>query len=106
VLTDEGGFLPTLYVSAAERDPDGLVESCQAGDGVFYHEAGSSDGCDLKWTVASSGLITTDSFDSFPRCSQFELADSADLPCLVIESTNEGDDYPLFWAVVSFEEIS
>jgi hypothetical protein len=105
VFTDEGGFIPTLYVSGAERDPDGLVEYCSAGGGV-HHEAGSNDGCDLKWTVASSGLITTDSFDSFPRCSQFELADSADLPCLVLESTDEGDDYPLFWAVVSFEEVS
>jgi hypothetical protein len=105
VFTDEGGFIPTLYISAAERDPDGLSEFCSAGDAV-PHEAGRNDKCDLKWTVASSGLITTDSFDSFPRCSQFELADSADLPCLVLESTDEGDDYPLFWAVVSFEEVS
>lgn len=104
VFTDEGGFLPVLYVSALERDPDGLNEFCPLGSG-FQIEAGRSDDCDLKWNVASSGLITTDGFDSFPRCSQFALDHIADQPCLTLEAPDEGSDYPLFWVVVSFEPI-
>jgi hypothetical protein len=106
VFEDDGGPIPTMHISAAERDPDGLSEFCPMGEGVLLG-TGYLKGCDVKWTSASSDpTMTTADFDDLPRCSQFELEDSADLPCLVLSSIDAGSgDYPLFWAVVSFEVL-
>ena len=106
VFEDDGGPIPTLQISGAERDADGLVEFCSMGGGVLLG-TGYDKGCDVTWTSASSDpTMTTADFDDLPRCSQFELEDSADLPCLVLSSIDAGSgDYPLFWVVVSFEVL-
>ena len=96
------GFLPPLYVNALERDADGWTEFCSAGDDIKT-DSGRQDDCDLKWNVASSGLITVESLDNLYRCTEFGLPEAyADTPCLRLVSPDVGDDYPEFWAIVSF----
>ena len=106
IINDDGGVFPTMYVSGSERDPDGLVESCQWGTGVF-RESGSSGGCDAKWNSANSGSISSAGFDEMARCSQFELPpELADEPCLALGSRDDlSDDYPHFRVDVSFHVI-
>lgn len=102
VVTDAAGFLPTVYVSGAERDADGLFEFCSVGPTLF-HEDGFDEGCDLTWNAGSSGIMTVDSIDSLPACSTFGIGGNwADVPCLLIETPTLSAGYPTFTAVVSF----
>ena len=96
------GFLPGLYVNALERDADGWSEFCSTGD-IINTDSGREDDCDMKWNVANSGLITVESLDDLDRCTEFGLPEAyADTPCLRLVSPHVGDDYPEFWAIVSF----
>lgn len=94
-------FLPNIRVSGSERDADGKVEFCTMGTGAFA-EAGRNDSCDAKWNVASSGLVTLGSIDSMARCSEFGIAEPTGSDgCMLLTTTNEGDDYARFEVVVS-----
>jgi hypothetical protein len=102
VVNDAKGFLPTVYVSASERDADGLVEFCSMGTGV-PHEAGSNGDCDAKWNVASSGIVSVDGIATMPRCTAFGLSEVyEDTACMQLETVSHGDDYPRFTAIVAF----
>ena len=103
VVNDAKGFLPTVYVSASERDADGLVEFCSMGNGV-PHEAGSNGDCDAKWNVASSGIVSVDSIATMPRCTAFGLSEVyKDTACIQLETvSSHGDDYARFTAIVAF----
>ncbi len=95
-------FLPTVYVSGSERDPDGKSEFCAMGTGVA-HDWGHNDTCDAKWNVASSGIVSVASIDSLTRCSEFGLDGPAgDEGCVLLETVDHGDDYARFQVVVSY----
>ncbi|MGH9179308.1 MAG: hypothetical protein ACRD0N_12245, partial [Acidimicrobiales bacterium] len=100
------GFLPTIYVSASERDADGLVEFCSMGTGVA-HEYGSNGSCDAKWNVASSGIVSVDSVDTLTPCTAFGLDPQvwAGKGCMQLETVSHGDDYPRFTALVAVELV-
>jgi hypothetical protein len=102
---DAKDTLPTVYVSASERDADGLVEFCTQGTGVSQ-EPGSNGSCDSKWNVAS-GTIDFDDIEDLHDCASVGIeGDWADEPCMVIHSEDLSDDYPEFWAVVSFTIVA
>ena len=102
VVNKAKGFLPTVYVSASERDADGLVEFCAMGSGV-PHEYGSNGDCDAKWNVASSGIVSVDGIASMPRCTAFGLSEVwKDTACMQLETVSHGDDYARFTAIVAF----
>jgi hypothetical protein len=87
-------WLPTVRVAAYERDPDGLVEFCSAAAGV-PDGPGASDGCDLSWNVADSGLATLEGIDSLARCTDAGAdASWADRRCMVLDTPD--DDTPRF----------
>ena len=105
IVEDDGGDLPELYLSGAERDPDGLSEFCTAGTGVA-HEPHYIASCDVKINVAASGSVSFDSLDSRARCSIYGIDELADEACLMFESvTGLGGDYATFWVVASVERI-
>ena len=72
IRDDITGWLPTVYVNATERDADGLVEFCTAGLGTDV-DHGSNGSCDVVWSVASSGLVTLDSINSYPTVRRDRL---------------------------------
>lgn len=98
------GTLPTVYVSASERDADGLIEFCANGTGV-PHEAGSNGDCDAKWNVAKTPNLTVDSVGSLAPCTSFGLSPEvwAGKRCTMIETASHGDDYARFRALVAIE---
>lgn len=113
-ISSDGGFLPTLYITAFEFDDADIIEYCAPHLPTSW---GKWEDCGDKWNSASSGLITPGSFAAMPRCSQFELpAEYADAPCMVLEAPDPesdninapptGGDYPVFWAVVSFQAVA
>ena len=101
------GFLPTIYVSASERDADGLVEFCSMGIGVA-HDYGSNGSCDAKWNVAASGIVSVDTVGGLPACTSFGLDPQvwAGKGCMQLETVSHGDDYPRFTALVAVELVS
>ena len=102
LVNDAKGFLPTVFVSASERDADGLAEFCAMGTGV-PHEYGSNGDCDAKWNVASTGLVKVDNLTSLPRCTTFGLNEVYhDDYCMQLETVSHGDDYARFTAIVAF----
>ena len=103
-FVDEGGLMPVLMANAFERDPDGLNKFCSLGGGL-QSDPGRDEGCDLKWNVAGSGLTTTATLADAPRCGEFGFDDIADVPCLVLDSPDKGDDWPRFEVIVSFERL-
>jgi hypothetical protein len=103
-LAEAGEFLPVARMDASERDWDGLSEFCSLGDGV-PNEAGSDGSCDLKWNVADSGSIPTSSLGSLTDCSELGVDSETGNHCVKIETTSHGDDYPSFWAIVSFRTV-
>ena len=103
-IESDGGFLPTLYVSAEEFDDAEIIEAC---DAPLYTSFGDWEDCGISWNSASSGLITPDAFDDMPPCSDFELPDEwADEACTTISSFDDNalgfNGQPVFWAVVAF----
>ena len=101
IRDDITGWLPTVYVNATERDADGLVEFCTAGLGTDV-DHGSNGSCDVVWSVASSGLVTLDSINSYPLCVEIGF-DGADPEQRCLTLTTGGDapgGYPEFTAYV------
>jgi hypothetical protein len=98
-----GDFLPLVTMVGNERDADGLVEFCSAGTGV-PNDWGRLDGCDLKWNVAGSGIIT-DGLDGMVPCAQLGIDGDAAVgtKCLRLETVSHGEDYPTFDAIASFQ---
>ena len=95
------GFLPTVYVSATERDPDGLVELCTMGTGV-PDQSGRNDDCDVKWNAAGSGLVQPAQLAGLPSCDGFATGDRfPGYRCLTISTVPNGEDYPSITAVVA-----
>jgi hypothetical protein len=99
-------WLPNLRAVAFERDWDGLAEFCSVGDAPV--DQGRHDGCDLKWDVASSGLIQAGGIDSLPSCPDLgvDAEEVANDRCLELESVGNGDDYPRFSVIVSLRAIT
>ena len=95
-VVHDANELPTVYVTAYERDPDGLVEFCSAGDGP-RDTPGSDKKCDVKWNVATSDALDVGDLDDLDDCDG--------TPCQVLYSEDLGDDYPEFWALVSYEVL-
>ncbi|HEX6656744.1 MAG TPA: hypothetical protein VF065_01605, partial [Ilumatobacter sp.] len=94
-------WLPTVYISATERDADGLIEFCSAGTGTST-DHGSNGGCDTVWSVSSSGLVTLGSLDGYPTCNElgFDWA-NAEQRCLTITTAGQAPGgYPEFTAYV------
>jgi hypothetical protein len=94
-------WLPVVRVAANERDPDAKAELCTMGQGV-QAAMGSNASCDLKWNVASSGLVTVGGIASLPKCTAFPSG--AAFPgyrCLQLSSKPNGDDYPSITALVA-----
>ncbi|MGH9282510.1 MAG: hypothetical protein ACRD0S_06185, partial [Acidimicrobiales bacterium] len=104
---DVKGFLPTIYVSASERDADGLVEFCSMGIGVA-HTYGSNGSCDAKWNVAASGIVGVDTVKTLTDCTVFGLDPQVwtGKGCMQLETVPHGDDYPRFTALVAVELAS
>ena len=95
------GVLPTVYVSASERDADGLAEFCAMGTGV-PHEAGSNGDCDAKWNVAKSPTTTFGDIDKLPLCTSLGLSDAwAGVRCMQLTTEDHGDDYARFSTIVA-----
>lgn len=95
------GFLPTVYVSVTERDPDGLVELCTMGTGV-PDQSGRNDDCDVKWNAAGSGLVQPAQIAGLPSCDGFATGDRfPGYRCLTISTVPNGEDYPSITAVVA-----
>ena len=103
VIRDAKDFLPTVFVNAVERDPDGRGEFCTMGTGPF-RSPGSNGSCNAKWNVADTGLTQLDSLNGLPGCASFGVEGLVpETRCLVLESVDDlGGDYPRFWTVVSF----
>lgn len=98
-------WLPSLHAVAFERDWDGLFEFCSVGAAPL--DQGHHDGCDLKWDVASSGLIQSGGLGSLPSCADLGI-DAEEVSghrCLRLESVGNGDDYPRFSVIVSLAPI-
>ncbi|MEQ1788707.1 MAG: hypothetical protein ABL966_16770, partial [Acidimicrobiales bacterium] len=97
-----GDPIPTVYVSAGERDADGLAEFCTMGIGA-HQEAFYSASCDTKWNVAASEPLRVDQIADLDDCSSLGIeGEWGDEPCALLVSEDHGDDYPKFWAVVSY----
>jgi hypothetical protein len=88
--------LPTVRVAAYERDADGLVEFCSAGDGI-QDTPGYNGGCDVKWNVAASGALDVRDLDDLDDCDG--------TPCLVLHSEDLDSDHAEFWAIVRYEVL-
>jgi hypothetical protein len=101
------GTLPTVYVSASERDADGLIEFCSAGSGV-PHEAGSNGDCDAKWNVAKTPNLTVDSVGALAPCTSYGLSPAAwaGKGCMMIETASHGDDFARFRALIAIEAFN
>ena len=68
-----------------------LVRVLQYGRRSSTPTPDAQDDCDLKWNVASSGLITVESLDDLDRCTEFGLPEAyADTPCLRLVSPARG----------------
>lgn len=98
---DVTDWMPSIYVSATERDADGLVEFCTSGIGTDT-DHGSNGNCDIVWSVASAGIVATGSITDYPTCNDFGFDDAdPEQRCLTITT---GDDvpggYPKFTAYV------
>jgi len=104
VVYDAQGVLPLVRAVAFERDPDGKVEFCAAGDGGKT-EPGASGGCDTKWTVATSSEVRAGDLDRLPGCAAMGVTEEWVDGCLRIESGHHGDDYPAFYVVVSYSYV-
>jgi hypothetical protein len=102
-VADVGGFLPTVYVAGFERDPDGLVEfnTCPAGT---PDSDGWNETCDSKWNVASSGLVSVDSVDGLPLCTDLGASESwAGLRCMQLDTPEVNGGYPTFSVLVAVQ---
>ena len=101
IATDITTFLPTVSVSAFERDADGWAEFCTMGTGGAQTK-GSDDGCDMKWNAAGSGLVSVAGISALPTCVSLGLgAEFGDTKCMKFQSQYEGNDYPHINAIVS-----
>lgn len=99
------GVLPTVYVSASERDADGLLEFCATGTGV-PHEAGSNGDCDAKWNVAKSPTTTFGDIDKLPLCTSLGLSDAwAGVHCMQLTTEDHGDDYARFSTIIAVDPV-
>jgi len=94
-------WLPTVFVAATERDPDGKIEFCSMGTGV-PSEYGRSEDCDVVWNVASSGLITLDSLTGYPLCTDPE---HSGFRCLELVTPSEPSGYPEITAHIAVRVI-
>jgi hypothetical protein len=99
-------WLPMLGVAGYERDADGVNDFCSLGE--VQSDPGSDEGCDVKWDVASSGLIQTGGLDSLPSCPDLgvDAEEVASAHCLELESVGNGDDYPRFTVIASVQPIT
>jgi hypothetical protein len=103
VLRGAKGTIPTVYLSAAERDNDLIGEFCSAGTGVF-REPAYIKGCDRKWNVAASPTLRVADLGHLQTCAELGVHDGfEDDPCVRIVSEDLSGDYAHFWAVVSFK---
>jgi hypothetical protein len=103
-VAQAGDFLPVARMDATERDWDGLGEFCAMGYGVS-NEAGSDGSCDVKWNVADTGSIPIASLGALTDCAELGVDSETGDHCVKIETTSHGDDYPNFWAIVSFKVL-
>ena len=95
------GFLPTVYVSATERDPDGKVELCTMGTGVPADQ-GHNDDCDVKWNAAGSGLVQPAQIAGLLSCDGFPTGNRfPGYRCMTVSTVPNGEDYPSITAVVA-----
>ena len=103
IVDDPTDWLPSAGVRATERDGDGKIEFCTAGNGIPATPTYIDD-CDAKSNVASTGLgVTVESIAALPSCASLGVAvPHPDARCKIIQSPDVGNDYPRFDAVVSF----
>ena len=98
--TVAGEWLPTAFMDAIEADYSGRF--CPAGSGVNI-DWGRNTYCNWKWNVASSGLIQTSAIDTLDRCADLGVdGEFAEDACVKMETEPHGEDFPTFFAVVSF----
>jgi hypothetical protein len=93
--------MPSIYVSATERDADGLVEFCTSGIGTDT-DHGSNGNCDIVWSVTSAGIVATGSITDYPTCNDLGFDDAdPEQRCLTITTGDEvPGGYPKFTAYV------
>ena len=90
-----------VSIAGLERDPDGKVELCAMGTGTPSDHSSNGD-CDVVWSVASSGLVTRDSIDGFPTCTELGFDPVySDGRCLTLTSAGSPGGYPDFTAYVA-----
>lgn len=105
IAHDVTDWLPTVYVSATERDPDGLIEFCSYGLGAATYQGSSAD-CDTVWSVAGSGIVGIDSIDGLPLCTDFGFSAAYNgRHCMVLETGHVGGGYPEITAYVAVQVL-
>jgi hypothetical protein len=98
---DEG--LPNVMVRGTERDWDGKIEFCTAGEGISDGPVYSAD-CDTKSNTAQLGSgFTLAQIEALPLCGNFGI-DAGDpaARCAAIGTPDAGGDYARFTVVISF----
>jgi hypothetical protein len=87
-------WLPGVRIAALERDADGKVEFCTAGNGTPI-DAGSNGDCDVVWSVATGGIVSLDSLTGYPLCTALGFDPVyADQHCLTLTTFGTPSGYP------------
>lgn len=100
------GVIPEPMVNADERDADGLVEFCSAGDGITDEPIYIAS-CDSKTNVATFGRdLTLAEIEEYETCLAYGVTTAGvGARCAAISTSTFGtrdDDYAHFIVYVSF----
>lgn len=99
----DGQGLPNVMARATERDWDGKVEFCTAGNGISSGPLYIPE-CDTKSNTAQLGSgFTLAQIEALPLCGNFGVdAGDPTARCAAIGSPDHGGDYARFTVVISF----
>lgn len=97
------GVWPSFKVAAAEFDDMEIVESCPYLWETMWTNSVQLDDCGYMINVAGAGINLGTTLESLATCDSLGLDEWGDQKCLVLESADPGNDYPVISAVVTFE---